>query len=105
MGKKIRLAIVYADEIEDHLRFIEAKYHSLIRAEIDSQLAFEPEIETRNRKPLKRPIAFGATWELRFGPGNRFRVFYQFDAAAGEVRIVAIGVKVRNRLLIGGEEY
>jgi hypothetical protein len=23
-----------------------------------------------------RPVAFEATWELRFGPENRFRVFY-----------------------------
>ena len=28
-------------------------------------------------EPLKKPIAFKAEWELRFGPGNRFRVFYK----------------------------
>jgi hypothetical protein len=41
---------------------------------------------------------------LRFGPNNRFRVFYQIDHEAREVRIVAVGVKDRNRLLVGGEE-
>jgi hypothetical protein len=47
---------------------------------------------------------FRAEWELRFGPNNRFRVFYQIDPEAREVRIVAVGVKDRNRLLVGGEE-
>jgi hypothetical protein len=46
-----------------------------------------------------------ASWEFRCGPDNRFRVFYEVDVAAQEVRILAIGVKERNRLLIGGEEY
>jgi hypothetical protein len=68
-------------------------------------LLFDPDVETRNRKPLKRPIAFGADWELRLGPDNRFRVFYQVNAERQEVRILAVGVKDRNRLFIGGEEF
>ena len=39
------------------------------------------------------------------GPDNRFRVFYDVDAAAQAVQVLAIGVKDRSRLLIGGEEY
>jgi hypothetical protein len=35
---------------------------------------------------------------------GRLRVFYNIDSEAGTVEIVAIGVKERNRLLIGGEE-
>jgi hypothetical protein len=54
---------------------------------------------------LKRPISFGAQWELRFGPDNRFRVFYQVAADSREVRVLAVGVKDGNRLLIGGEEF
>jgi mRNA-degrading endonuclease RelE of RelBE toxin-antitoxin system len=104
MAKKQPFALVYADEVRQHLRSIETKYHSLIQSEIESQLLFEPDRETRNRKPLQRPIAFGATWELRFGPNNRFRVFYQVNADNREVRVVAVGVKYRNRLLIGEEE-
>lgn len=61
--------------------------------------------ETRNRKPLDQPAPFGASWELRSGPDNRFRVFYEVDAAAYEVQVLAIGVKERSRLLFGGEEY
>jgi len=49
--------------------------------------------------------AFGADWELRLGPENRFRVFYQVNAERREVRGLAVGVKYRNRLFIGGEEF
>ena len=91
--------------VKEHLRAIEPKYHSLIQTEIEGQLLFEPDKETRNRKPLKRPISFGAQWELRLGPDNRFRAFYQVNDDNHEVRVLAIGLKDRNRLLIGGEEF
>jgi mRNA-degrading endonuclease RelE of RelBE toxin-antitoxin system len=88
-----------------HLSRIERKYHSLIRATISQQLSHRPGHETRNRKPLDRPMSFGASWELRFGPSNRFRVFYHVDEDRREVVILAIGVEQRNRLLIGDEEF
>jgi hypothetical protein len=62
--------LIYDPEVIGHLRAIDSKYHSLIRATVERQLAIEPETETRNRKPLKRPVAFGAQWELRFGPNK-----------------------------------
>ena len=105
MAKRQPFTLVYADEVKDHLRAIEAKYHPLIQAEVETQLLFEPEVETRNRKPLKRPMSFGAQWELRFGPDNRFRVFYQANTATHEVRVLAVGVKDRSRLYFGGEEF
>jgi mRNA-degrading endonuclease RelE of RelBE toxin-antitoxin system len=95
----------FAPEAVAHLDAIERKYHRLVRTTIEEQLAHTPEEETRNRKPLEPPAPFGATWELRFGPGNRFRVFYEVDHAERSVWILAIGVKRRNRLLIGGEEF
>ena len=97
-------SLVYAAAIRQHLQAIDAKYHSLIRDKIVDQLSFEPDRESRNRKPLQRPVEFGATWELRFGPGNRFRVFYDIDAALHQVQIVAVGIKLGNRLRIGREE-
>jgi hypothetical protein len=105
MVKSRPFTLVYADEIKHHLRAIRKKYHALIQAEIEHQLLFDPEVETRNRKPLKRPISFGAEWELRLGPDNRFRVFYQAQPESHEIRVLAVGEKDRNRLLIGGEEF
>jgi hypothetical protein len=105
MAKQQPFALVYAAEVKLHLRPIEAKYRSLIGSEVEAQLLFEPDVETRNRKPLKRPIGFGADWELRLGPKNRFRVFYQVNPESREVLVLAVGVKEGNRLFIGGEEF
>ena len=104
MNSKRAFELVYATQVKEHLKAIERKHYGLIRQEIEAQLQFEPEVETRNRKPLKRVVTFGAEWEIRFGPSNRFRVFYEVDRDAGAVHILAIGVKVRDRLYIGGEE-
>jgi mRNA-degrading endonuclease RelE of RelBE toxin-antitoxin system len=104
MNSKRAFELVYASQVKDHLKSIERKYYGLIRQEIEAHLQFEPDVETRNRKPLRRAVAFEAEWEIRFGPKNRFRVFYEIDREAGTVYILAIGVKVRDRLYIGGEE-
>jgi hypothetical protein len=76
----------------------------LIRETIEEQLLFEPDTETRNRKPLRQPAVLAADWELRFGPDNRFRVFYGIDQDDRTVYILAIGVKERDRLFVAGEE-
>jgi mRNA-degrading endonuclease RelE of RelBE toxin-antitoxin system len=95
----------FAPEVIEHLAAIERKHHPLIRARLDEHLTHTPDQETRNRKPVEQPAPFGATWELRFGPGNRFRVFYEVDPNERVVWILAIGVKERERLFIGGEEF
>jgi hypothetical protein len=104
MARQQPFDLIYDPEIPGHLAAIESKYHSLIRTGIEEQLRFEPETTTRNRKPLERPIDLGARWELRLGPKNRFRVFYRVDAEQRQVRILAIAVKERDRVFIGGEE-
>lgn len=104
MAPRQRFNLIYAPEVKQHLRAIERKYHTLIRREIEAQLQFEPDVETRNRKPLMPPTAIEAKWEIRLGPNNRFRVFYEVHHELGEVHILAIGVKQRDLLLIGGEE-
>lgn len=68
------------------------------------QLQFQPDIETRNRKPLKRPVVPGAKWEVRFGPDNRFPTFYRVDYDKDEVVLLAVGEKIGNHLFIAGEE-
>ncbi len=105
MIKRLPFTLVYADVVKTHLRAIDSKHRSLIRTEIETHLLHEPDVETRNRKPLRRPIEFGADWELRCGPDNRFRVFYEINSEEREVCVLAIGVKVRNRLLFAGEEF
>ena len=104
MKGRSRFDLIYAPQVKAHLQAIERKYHSLIRRSIETQLQFNPDVETRNRKPLKRTVELGADWELRFGPDNRFRVFYDVERQPQQVMILAIGIKKGNRLIIEGEE-
>ena len=106
MPRRLRYTLLYAPEVHDHLRVIERAHHALLRWAIGEHLTWAPDERTRNRKPLESsPGPFGATWELRCGPGNRFRVFYEIDMGQREVWILAIGIKAGNRLSIGGKEY
>ena len=105
MPKQPKFELLFATEVVEHLHTIEQKHHNLIQKAIDEQLAFNPEKETHDRKLLEQPAPFGATWELRFGPVNRFRVFYEVDNTKQSVQVLAIGVKDKNRLLIGREEF
>src|SRR6266446_2470104 len=105
MAKRPKFTLSFAPEAIEHLDVIESKYHGLLQRTIKEQLTHTPAEETRNRKPLDQPAPFEASWELRCGPDNRFRVFYDIDLAALEVQVLAIGVKDRNRLWIGREEY
>ena len=104
MPRQTPFELIFAPEALEHLGFIEPKYHGLIRETINKQLCHQPEVATRNRKPLEQPATLGATWEIRFGPSNRFRVLYSVDLERREVQVLAVGIKQRNRLLIGGEE-
>ena len=104
MAAQTRFEIIYPPIIKQHLKSIGAKYYSLIRESLETQLQFEPDVETRNRKRLKRQFIFGVKWELRFGPDNRFRAFYRIDYDNEQVMLLAIGEKFGNRLFICGEE-
>jgi mRNA-degrading endonuclease RelE of RelBE toxin-antitoxin system len=105
MNPRRPFTLIYAPAVKEHLKTIETKYYSLIRRAIKRQLRFEPDVETKPRKPLKQPSAFETAWEIRFGPDNRFRVFYEVDQEGHTVSILAVGQNEGNRLLIAGEEF
>jgi hypothetical protein len=104
MNAQERFSLIYAPQVKTHLKAIAKKYHLLIRRAIENQLTFNPDVETRNRKPLKRPVMFKEGWEIRFGPENRFRAFYEVNRDSRQVFIFAVGVKKGSRLFIGKEE-
>jgi mRNA-degrading endonuclease RelE of RelBE toxin-antitoxin system len=66
---------------------------------IETQLRYEPTVETRNRKKL-RPNDI-AEWELRIG---KFRVLYNVEDEVFIVSIEAVGFKVGNLLFVRGEK-
>src|ERR1043166_3661304 len=101
MAQRSSFVISYAPDTYRHLDCVELRYHRLIAATIKEQLSHRPATETRNRKPLEEPASFGATWELRFGPKNSFRVFYDVNQEEKTVSVLAIGAKERNQLFIG----
>ena len=105
MARRSTFTISYAPETYKHLDWIELKYHRLVARTIDERLCHTPATVTRNRKPLEEPVSVGATWELRFGPKNSFRVFYDVNHEERTVSVLAIGVKEGNRLFIGGQEF
>jgi hypothetical protein len=80
-------SLIYSPVTKKHLLTIGKENHSLIRDEIVNQLTFEPLMESRNRKPLRRPIVPESEWEIRFGRQNRFRVFYRVRTNPRQVEI------------------
>lgn len=106
MSKRPNYSLIYAPEVHAHIKSVERRYLRLLEEAIKEQLLFTPDQKTRNRKPLEEtPGPFGATWELRCGPSNRFRVFYEIVLNRREVWILAIGAKVRDKLHFAGKEF
>jgi mRNA-degrading endonuclease RelE of RelBE toxin-antitoxin system len=92
--------IVYSPEAEGHLRGLTARQQAIVLNAVNVQLLHQPTIQTRNRKPLREnPLA---PWELRIG---NLRVYYLIEEEPEPtVRVRAVGVKVRKRVFIAGEE-
>ena len=106
MGRRRRFAITYAPEVSRHVDAIPRQFHSQIRRASQARLSLEPQVATRNRKPLEdQPGPFGSTWELRRSAANRFRVFYEVRADTREVWVLAAGLKDRDRLFFAGREF
>ncbi|MGL5004340.1 MAG: type II toxin-antitoxin system RelE family toxin [Casimicrobium sp.] len=105
--------IVVARSVRQDLDYIPKNHHSSIQEAIRSQLTYEPDSETTNRKPLQRTIE-NATWELRCGIQNSYRVLYDIAyndiedltiiEILGIVEVIAIGEKRQEKLFIQGRE-
>ena len=92
--------VEFAKSVERHLRVLTARERRTILDAIGRQLLQEPLKETRHRKPLRpNPIA---PWELRVG---QLRIFYEVTGSeSGVLRVLAVGRKRRNVLLVGDKE-
>ena len=92
--------IEYSAETESHLRALTARQRAIVLDAVDEQLAYEPTVVTRQRKPMRpNPLA---PWELRVGA---LRVYYDVEQSEPEARVLirAVGLKLRNRVRIGRE--
>ena len=95
----MKYRIEYSPETEEHFRSLTRRQQVTLLDNIEKQLQFQPDIETRNRKPMRpNPVA---PWELRIG---NLRVYYDFENSPERiVYIRAIGIKDRNSVRIGRE--
>jgi hypothetical protein len=93
----------YLDDAIEHIRELPAHQRAAVMDQLERRLSHEPTVETRNRKPMdpdKR--MYVAPWELRLG---QVRVYYAVEEEPEpKVMSVAVGVKKRHRLFIGGKE-
>jgi mRNA-degrading endonuclease RelE of RelBE toxin-antitoxin system len=89
-----------SDDALEELRQFRKRDSTIILDEIERQLTYQPNVETRNRKPLRsHPLG---EWELRI---DKFRAFYDIDTENETVLVKAVGVKIGNKLLIRGKEF
>ena len=95
----MKYRIEYSPETEEHFRYLSKRQQGIVLDAVERQLQFQPDIETRNRKPMRpNPLA---PWELRIGT---LRVYYDFeDSPERVVFIRAVGIKQRNNVKIGRE--
>jgi len=95
----VAYVIEYSPEAEDHMRWLTIRQQRIVLDTVDRQLLHQPSMETRNRKPMRpNPVA---PWELRIG---NLRVYYEAkDEPEPTVTILAIGIKERDQVRIGGE--
>ena len=92
--------VEFAESVKEQLASLTARQRSLVLEAIGKQLVHQPLVETRNRKPLRpNPVA---PWELRV---RELRVFYEVaDDEPGVVRVLAVGRKRGNKVVIAGLE-
>ena len=100
MKRRRPYRIDYAPDAVEHLEALTRHQASTVLDTVQRQLAWEPTVPTRNRGPMRPNPPAG--YRLRIGD---LRVLYDVDEGEHVVRVRAVGVKVHNRLSIGGQEF
>jgi mRNA-degrading endonuclease RelE of RelBE toxin-antitoxin system len=99
----VAYVFAYSNDAVEHIRMLPANRRAFVVSELERRLLDQPTVETRNRKrmdPDKR--MYIAPWELRLGD---LRVYYAVEDDRHRVVILAVGIKQRERLFIGGREF
>ena len=105
MPERTRFEIVYSVAVLGHLEGVPRRHHSLLRRELEQQPALRAHgAHTRTGSRFVAPMRSERSGRLRCGPEGRYRVFYEVRADERRVWVLALGVKDRNRLLIGNQE-
>ena len=86
LDAKAPYEMIFEPDAVKHLQGFSARDQSIMLDRIEVQLAYQPEVETRNRKRLRPHLL--APWELRIGG---IHVRYDENADATSVRVIARG--------------
>jgi len=99
----VAYCIRFSDEAREHLEALTARQKATLLDGIERHLFHEPTLASRNRKPMDPDKRLWiAAWEVRLG---ELRVYYAVEEEPeAVVVIVAIGIKVRERIRIAGED-
>lgn len=93
------LDLEFSDRAGENLKGFRKRDQQIVLDARDVRWTSEPDRPTRNRKTLEEdPLA---PWELRAGDS---RIFFDIAEEQTIVIILAIGRKVHNTLVLGGEE-
>jgi mRNA-degrading endonuclease RelE of RelBE toxin-antitoxin system len=100
MLRTVSYRIEYSPEAVDHLAELTARQWATVLDLVPRQLAHEPTVTTRNRARMRpNPTAH---CRLRMGD---LRVYYDVIESPERIVVVkAVGIKVRDRVLVGREE-
>ncbi|MGD2182755.1 type II toxin-antitoxin system RelE family toxin [Lusitaniella coriacea] len=90
--------IEFTSEAIDDLKSFRKSERQTIISGIETQLKYEPTVETRNRFRMRPNDA--AEWELRIG---KYRVFYNVEIEVKIVSIEVVGLKIGNQLFVRGK--
>ncbi|HAX74965.1 MAG TPA: addiction module toxin RelE [Cyanobacteria bacterium UBA11372] len=91
--------IEFTPESLQDLRYFRKFEQNIIIDAIQTQLIYEPAVETNNRFRRNPPDI--AEWELRIGV---FRVFYNVDQIVKIVSVEKIGEKPNNTVFFRGQK-
>lgn len=97
--RAVAYRIEFSREARKHFSALDTHQRAAIRDGIVEQLVHQPTVETQHGK-LVRPNTL-AGYRLRIDP---LRVYHDVLEDEEVVLAQAIGVKVRNRILVGGKE-
>jgi mRNA-degrading endonuclease RelE of RelBE toxin-antitoxin system len=93
----MKFEVRFVQSADQDLEFYSAREQRIILDAIADFLEADADVEGKRRKQLRpNPVA---PWELRIGD---YRVFYEIRDT-GLVRVLAIGHKVHNELVVRGQ--
>src|SRR5215510_14799634 len=91
--------IEFSPEADDHIGVLTAHERARLLDGIMLQLVDQPTVETRRRKHMRpHPVA---QYRLRVGD---LRVYYDVNEPESLVLVKAVGIKVRDKVYVGGKE-